>query len=380
MTRKHADLSPSAAERWLSCPASVRMTKSAPETESVYAREGTAAHELAALMAQHTLLGLSAVEFDAEVSRWREEYADVITEEMTGHCEQYVEYLLNLRNGHAEPHLLLEQRLPTGLPGCWGTSDAVVVSPTLIDVVDLKYGKGVAVEARGNPQLRLYGIGALEAFGDLLGEVEKVRLTIYQPRIHNVTTEEIAAVDLRAWRDSIIPIAEQALGPDAPFGPSESACRWCSVSGSCKAQQEHFARMDFGVSPELLDDGELSSVLGQLKHIEHWCAAVRDYALDLAYSQGHTIPGWKVVLSGGRRSITNPTGALEALQLLGYPLEQVANIKPKGIGELEKILQDDFDVALGQFVARGESSPSLVPDEGERPGVTPEIRAAKDFT
>jgi hypothetical protein len=79
--------------------------------------------------------------------------------------------------------LLLEQRLPTGIPDCWGTSDAVIVSPDAVEVCDFKYGLGVRVDAEGNPQIRLYGVGALEAYGDLLGDVHTVRLHIFQPRL-----------------------------------------------------------------------------------------------------------------------------------------------------------------------------------------------------
>lgn len=380
----HATLSPSSASRWISCPASVRMSETVPVApDSAYAQEGTAAHALAELMARDQILGkVTGAQLKKALASWRLEFsiADDAEAEMVDHAQAYVDYLRSRLEANPGSQLLLEQRLPTGVPDCWGTSDAVIVSPTTVESVDFKYGLGVRVEAEENPQLRLYGIGALEAFGDLLGEVKTVRLTIYQPRLRHVATEEISASDLRTWRDSILPIAESALGPDAPFGPSEEACRWCPVSGQCKAQMEWATLRDFGSTADFMDEYELSEALQQIPMIEAWCSAVKDYCLNRVYSEGKPIPGYKVVMSGGRRSIVDPAAAIEALKAIGYALDQVAVLKPKGIGELEKLLKDDFDIAVGPFVEKSEGSPALVPESDRRQAINPEGQAAKDFS
>jgi len=265
------------------------------------------------------------------------------------------------------------------VPSCWGTSDAVIVSPVHVEIVDLKYGQGVWVEARGNPQLRLYGVGALEAFGDILGEAEFVRVTVYQPRLNNTASEELSAAELLAWRDSIIPIAEAALGHDAPFGPSDVACRWCPASGQCAAQLQYATALDFGVAPELLSEEDLADALNRIPQIEAWCAAVRDLALDWAYSKGKTIPGYKVVRSGGKRFVQDPEGALGALTAIGYALDEVSKRKINGIGELEKLLGGDFSVAVGPFIAKTEGSISLVTEDDRRASIEPNSEAAKEF-
>jgi len=377
----HATLSPSSAERWIQCPASVRMSESMPEeTESVYAREGTAAHALAELRAREQLLGV-AVE-DEQLKAWREEYdiSDDAEAEMEEHAQGYAEYLRGRLDENPGAQLLLEQRLPTGIPDSWGTSDAIIVSPTVVESVDFKYGLGVRVEAVGNPQLRLYGIGALEAYGDLLGDVETVRLTVYQPRLFHVASEELAASELRAWRDALLPIARQALGPDAPFGPSEIACRWCPASGSCLAQMEWATARDFGVSADVMSKDELAAALDQIPAIRQWASAVEDHALDLAYSLGEEIPGYKVVLSGGRRSVVGDVGEMvQNAEDAGYRTEDVATLKPLGIGELEKKLKDDFELVAGPFVTKGEGKPSLVPEDDKRPAIDPAGQAAADF-
>ncbi len=380
----HATLSPSSAERWISCPASVRMAELVPDQqgESTYAREGTAAHALAELMARYHILGdMTGKLFESKLAWWRKEFgvSDDAEAEMTEHATAYVEYLRGRLEANPGSQLLLEQRLPTGIQDSWGTSDAVVVSPVAVESIDFKYGLGVRVEAVGNPQIRLYGVGALEAFGDLLGEVETVRLTIFQPRLDHVAMEELTAADLRAWRDSIVPVAQLALGPDAPFGPSEDACRWCPASGQCKAQMEWATQRDFGIKPDVMDADELAKALDDIPFILQWCAAVQDYALDRMYSKEQPIPGYKVVKSGGKRSITDPTAALQALLEVGFTEQQVTTTKIKGIGELEKLLRRGFDDVLGPYVKKGEGSPSLVRDDDKRPSTNPTASAVVDF-
>lgn len=382
-TEAHSVLSPSAAERWLACPASIRMERElvvldSPPPESAYAAEGTAAHALAYLKASYELTRtLNALQFQAKLNQWRKGGWD--EEEMLPHISGYVNFLRSRRDEMGAV-LLLEQKVPTGVPSCWGTSDAVLVSPREVEIVDLKYGMGVRVDAEENPQLRLYGVGALEAFGDLVGEIEQVHLTVYQPRIRNIATETLTAAELRAWRDSVIPIAEQALGHDAPFGPSDAACRWCPASGQCLAQMKWATAMDFGVEPDVMSPEQLAACLQQIPAIQAWCAAVQDYALNRIYSEGKEVPGYKVVMSGGKRSISDPEGALEALTTIGWALDEISTRKIRGIGELERLLSGDFNALMGQFITKGKGSPSLALESDTRQSVNPNDEAVKEFS
>jgi hypothetical protein len=379
----HAKLSPSSAERWISCPASIRMTEAAPPDEgSSYANEGTAAHEMAELMAREQILGsITKAQKTKALKVWRKQYdiSEEAEEDMVVHGQGYVDYLKERMLEHPGSVLLLEQRLPTGIKDSWGTSDSVIVSFDYIESCDYKYGAGVKVEAERNPQTRLYGVGALEAYGDLLGDVQMVRLTVYQPRLNHVVWEEIPASELREWRDSLIPIAESALGPDAPFGPSDSACRWCPASGSCMAQMEWATERDFGVKPDFMSEDELAKSLDDIPLIKKWCAAVESHALDAVYSKGQEIPGYKVVMSGGKRSVTDSEGLINTAIAIGYTRDEVSNTKARGIGELEKILKKDFGLVAGPFVTKGTGSPSLVPESDRRTAINPETQAAEDF-
>lgn len=385
----HATLSPSAAERWISCPASIRveqeiMLEAVEAVSSPYALEGTAAHALAELRARAQInLSVPEKEFQAALVDWRAEHsiAPETEQEMLLHTDSYIVLLRELLARHPNSILLLEQRVPTGIPGCWGTADAVIVSPVHVEIVDFKYGVGVAVRAYDNPQIKLYGIGALETFGDLLGPVETVHMTIHQPRLDSISTHELPADELRAWRDSILPIAEEALTPDARFGPSEDACRWCDAKGRCRAQLEYATQLDFGRQDDLLSPQEMSEALEIIPAIEQWCSGVRAAALRLAYSEATPIPGFKVILSGGKRYVTDNEGAIRLLEQEGYSPDDVSTRKVFGIGALEKLLgKDRFQGILGGVIDKTPGNPALVPEDDKRVAISPEGEAAKEFS
>lgn len=376
----HAVLSPSASERWISCPASIRMAATVPEPpESAWAREGTAAHALGEMKAREQLLGRTPEQTRDD---WRAEFdiepGSPVEQEMDRHTDAYVDLLRDRLGRHPDTVLLLEQRVQTGVPMCWGTSDAVLVSPRHVEIVDFKYGQGVRVDAYRNSQLMLYGVGALETYGSLLGEPELVTVTVHQPRLHHTDSYSLTAEELVAWRDGLIPLAEAALGPDAPFGPGEEVCRWCPVSGSCRAQRDDALSADFDAEPDALSPEELAEELGRVGRIRVWLNALEAHALHVAYSEGKTIPGWKVVRSGGRRVVADPAGAMEALASVGWALDDVAPRSLKGIGALEEMLGGDFAV-VNEYIKKTEGKESLVPEADRRPAIDPNTEAAKEF-
>lgn len=354
---------------------------------SSYAEEGTAAHGLAELKARlhFGLGGFTKEDYLDELAAWEVTWPGYASHEdtmaeMHRHTDAYVELLAERVAAYPHGQVRLEQRLPTGLPQSWGTSDAVVVSPRHVEIVDFKYGAGVAVSAEGNPQLRLYALGALDTYGDVLGETEVVLMTVHQPRMDHVLTAEMTPEALREWRSRILPIAEEALGPDARFGPSEEACRWCPASGRCRAQVEA-AFPDDLKDPDLLSPEEVAAYADRLPELRVWMKAFEEAALTMAYSEGREIPGYKVVLSGGKRSVTRPDEAIEHLVgHLGWPREQVTKVSLRGIGELEKLMgKEEFAEALDPYIKPPEGKPALVPESDKRPSVNPNSEAAKAF-
>ena len=394
MPSEHARLSPSGAERWLSCPASIRMAEVAPERDGdggTYALEGTAAHELAELKTRHTVLSeLSDKAYKLRYQAWREKYGylgaqhDDTLVEMNAHASNYAELLRVKLNTGSNGILLLEQRLATGLPKCWGTSDAVVVSPGRIEVVDYKYGAGVPVSAVNNSQLKLYALGALDTYG-VFGDVEVVTLTVVQPRCGDghVSSWDITADDLRAWREEIRPIAVQALNdPAAPFGPSDTACRWCPAAGVCRARMEaSLEAAAFDVPADTLSPNDIADVLPKLKAIRAWCTAVEDEALRMAYRDGTSVPGYKVVLKGGRRYVTDSAALIQTLIDNGYPVEAVATFDAKPFGVLEKMVggRKTFDAMVGRYVGKSQPRPALVTEDSPGEPVDRTSEASRVF-
>jgi hypothetical protein len=357
-----------------------------PQPDSVYAAEGTCAHELAEIKARLTFGQISQATFQKRLKAWRKSWSvSESTEfEMDAHTDAYVTLIQERRELYPNTQVMVEQRLNTGVPQCWGTSDTVLASPQHVEIIDFKYGSGVMVNAVGNSQLRLYACGALDTYGDLLGETELVRITVHQPRLNHILTDEMSPAALREWRESILPVAAEALGPNARFGPSESACRWCPASGNCRAQMDAIFNdddLDFATDPDTLEPDEIAGILGKAAKIREWLDAVENTALDQAYSQNKPIPGYKVVLSGGKRSILDPELAIKhAVEELGYAPEQVTKTTIRGIGELEALMTvAGFAKDMEPFIKPPTGKPSLVPDADRRPSIQPNTEAAKDF-
>ena len=392
MPDSHAILSPSSSSRWIACPASVLLSQqvSRPkESTSSAAAEGTMAHELAEIEASFAFGKIDRSKHSQWLFDWRHRSGlnDQQYLEMREHVQTYVDLLTERMAIYPNSYLMLEQSLPSGIEGCWGTSDAVIVSPVHVEAIDFKYGRGIAVSAVNNSQLRLYGLGALDEYGDVMGETENVALTICQPRNGGNSTEIITADELRAWREKIRPIAEAALKPGAEFGPSADTCRFCPVAGECKPRMEHAMQLDFGPepaawNPNLLTPEELAAALAMLPAMRSWGDAVADTALHMAYSEGVHVPGYKVVMSGGRRVITDGSAAIQTLIDQGYTAEQVASISIKGIGALERLVgKGNLEKALGpKLITKSEGKPAVVPEDDPRPSVSPHSEAIATFT
>lgn len=390
MPSEHAKLSPSAATRWLQCPASIRMTAEHPEIKdesSPYAQEGTVAHGLAEIYVSRHFELVTPAESEEALMDWELEfmswgYSEEQEADMHRHAAAYLELVIERAAEFPDSEVMVEQRLDTGVPGAWGTSDVVIYSPRHVEIIDYKYGAGVKVWAARNPQLRLYGLGGLDNFGSLLGDVELVRMTVFQPRMDHYDSEELTPEQLRFWREEVVlPKAEEAQGGNARFGPSESACKWCPVAAICRVRADDALNEDFSSTPETLSNEEIGAILERIPKIRAWATVMEQHALDAAFSKGERIPGFKVVLSGGRRTIKDPAGAIQILIDQGFEASAVSEIKTKPLGTLEKIVGGPKKLAeyLGDLVAKTEGKPALVVESDRRKAIDPEASAAEDF-
>ena len=206
----HAVLSASSSHRWMNCPPSVRLTEHMFDNGSVYAAEGREAHALCEYKLRQAL-GQDA-QNPLESPGGLQYYDNAMEDAATGYVAFVVEELEEIRRTCPDPLVMVEQRLDFSrwVKDGFGTGDAIIVADGTLRIIDMKYGTGVAVSAENNSQMRLYALGALEMFGELY-DIDTVSMTIYQPRLSNISTDTISRVDLLEWAETILrPVAELA--------------------------------------------------------------------------------------------------------------------------------------------------------------------------
>ena len=376
----HAILGPSASGRWLQCPASVRMTRNLPESpDSVYAREGTDFHTLCEIEASRRILGKEPGDYALDRLEWALGTEDEWRDDQLKYVEQWITLLDEYLAEEEGAQLFLEVVVQTGVPGCWGTADAIILYSDRIRVIDIKYGAGIKVSAIGNSQARLYGVGALETLVEDPLTIETVTNTIWQPRMKNLSEETLTRAELVKWRNDIIPVAELALGEDAPFGPSETACRFCSIAGECGPRAKFMLAQDFG-DPDLMDGEEMADAFRRTSALKKWITDIEDAALKRAYEEAGSVPGFKVVLSGGRRQIKDEKKAIGVLIDAGYGVDEVSSMKIATLGQLDKLVgADELQQVLGDLLGKSEGRLSLAKDSDPRPDADAIHSAEMDF-
>ena len=371
---KHALLSASSSHRWLHCTPSARLEEQFENTTSIFAAEGTAAHELS----EHKLrlfLGQASKrpvsDFDSEeLERYTDEYVNFVTELIT-----------EVKTNCKDPIILLEQRLDYScyVPEGFGTGDLVVIADGTLDIVDLKYGKGVAVSAENNPQMKLYALGAVILF-DSLYDIKTVRMTICQPRLESISTYELSGDELTAWAETELrPKAQLAMNGDGEFLPGEH-CRFCRARHTCRARADThlvLAKHDFK-QPTLLTDDEIAEVLSLAERLSLWAGDVYAYATDLAINAGKEWDGFKVVEGRSNRKYTDEAAVVEAVTTAGYTDIYKKTLLP--ITEMEKLLgKKEFSTILGSLVTKPQGKPALVANNDKRPAMKTNYTAQAEF-
>ena len=381
----HSYTGPSASDRWIHCPPSAKLNakliEKFGEQSSPYAAEGTLAHSLAELKIRHE----AGIINDFHFKTLHDSLGD-IPKDMEMYTDRYVDVVLEnyyaVRRKCPDAQLLVEQRfsMERWIPGCFGTSDAVIVSDEILIVQDLKYGKGVPVNAEGNSQARIYALGGVAEYGDLYG-FDKVRTVIIQPRLESVTEETLTRADLLAWGDEIRPIAEQAYRGEGEFHPGDW-CRFCTGRAICAARAaEAMDIFKHGFDePAVISDRDIPGILAVLDTAEDWIKDIRAYALAQA-KQGVAYNGWKLV--HGRRPGRKWKSEEEVVNVLtraGYDREQYEETKLKSASEMEKVLgKTAFEALLGKMVTQGEGPLTLVPEDDKRPEISPADTVLQDL-
>jgi len=383
MPNAHALLSPSAAHRWIHCTPSVRLEEGVQDQGSDFAAEGTLAHAIASRKILETL-GRPHDEQDKEIEELRERY---YSEEMEGYTDTYRSIVLEKFNEaktrSKDAQLLVEVRLDFGafLPDAFGTADAVIIADDLMEVIDFKYGKGVKVDADHNPQMMIYALGALDEF--LLDyDIKRVRMTIVQPRIDNLSECGMMVGELTAWRTvSLKPAAEAAFAGTGDQVPGEW-CQFCKVRSVCTAIAEKARQVcneDFREA-RLISDEDIPGLLPLLPVLKGWLEDFASHALQRALD-GATIKGYKLVEGKSNRQITDSDALLGALLVKGYQRDVLLR-KPelRPIGELEKIVGKKAFAEIGKpWLVKPQGKPTLAEESDKRPVWKPKESADEDF-
>lgn len=382
----HAILSPSSASRWLSCTPSARLEEQFPDKGSAFAEEGTLAHSLGELLIRQKLNLIDAASYETAMAYIEESkhYGD----DMYEHAENYAVFVLE-RFSEAQAHtkdalIFLEQRLNLTdyVPEGFGTGDAIIIADGTLDLIDLKYGKGVQVSAENNKQMMLYGLGALREY-DFIYDIQTVRMTIYQPRIDNFSSWEIEVTELRRWADEVLkPLAAKAFDGEGDFVPG-AHCRFCKAKAICKAHVEmnlELAKYDFQ-DPALLSDEEVVDILNRADGFTNWIASLEEYALDQAVNNGKKWPGYKLVEGRSNRKYSDESLVATTLLEAGFAREIIYKAPELlGITAMEKALKKSvFNQHLGDLVIKPVGKPTLVPASDKRPELSSVASAVEDF-
>lgn len=373
--RDHALLSASTAHRWIHCTPAPYLEAQHPDTPSAAAAEGTVAHELA----EHKLRGL----LDEPTTRPE---SDFIDEEMEDYTDAYADHVMaelaHARQASPAAFVALEQRVDFShiVPDGFGTADALIIGDGTITVVDLKYGKGVRVDAAENPQMRLYALGALAQYG-MIYQIEQVRTVIFQPRIGNISVEEIDVDELVRWAEEVVrPAAEKATAGEGELRAGEW-CQFCRHATQCPAlAAEMFApvpttaeHVPAAPAPDTLTDEQIATIVTHAGELKKWLTKVEEHALAQA-TAGYTYPGLKLVEGRSVRRYTDEKDVARAVEAAGEDPYKPREVL--GITAMTKLLgKKRFEELLGDHVHKPEGKPTLVPVSDKRPALelaTPE--------
>ena len=370
----HALLSASSSKRWMTCTPSSRLEATLPEIRRPsgafdVSAEGTLAHSLSEirLLLQYNQIGHEEYNREYEIIQQHpiyKNYSPEDREDFEAHVDNYVLYVRSQIGDGDTP--LFEQRVDFSdwVPDGFGTADVIILSKSKVRVIDLKFGKGIAVDAKDNPQLRLYALGAYSKFREEFPDIKEVEYTIHQPRLDSITTDGTSIHRLLDWAEHFVkPKAKKAWAGAGEFIPGDH-CQFCKAKSQCRARADfnnEIAKQEFR-DPPLLTEEEIGNILSKASQVKSWLNDIEDYALVKAINNGVCPVGYKLGTTSTHRKIVDATFAATVLKEKGIDESMLWEApKLKSISALEKLAPKGQVVTwLGDLVQRPVGNPKLV--------------------
>ena len=362
----HAKLSASGSARWLNCPGSVNAENGILDKSSHFAAEGTAAHAVAEhclgnRVTPESVIGQTFEGF--EVDNYMAEYV-----------QQYVDYVTQFTGQHMyEVRVDFSPWVPEG----FGTCDAMIIQPCgTLRIIDLKYGKGIRVDAESNTQAMLYALGAYEDFGHIY-DIDTIEIAIHQPRLDHISEWTISVNDLLSWGDEVKIKAKRCFEPDAPRNPGDKQCQWCKAKPKCpelkRITEQSIITMFDDITPaampatDELTDEQLRLALTNKKLITGWLDAVESHITD-RLTAGDDFPGYKIVEGRSLRKWGDESQAVNLLTET-YSDDELYTRKFISVTQAEKLTGKKNSAMLADLIVKPSGKPTLAPVSDKRPAI-----------
>lgn len=373
--KMHSNIGASSSHRWTNCPGSVALIATCPPAkESSYAKEGTAAHELAQVC---LLKGKPARHYLGQPMGG----GLVISEDMADAVQVYLDTVLKDKEEVGKGRLVVETSFDLSElhPGLYGTNDAMLMQEYgKLTVYDYKHGAGVPVEVKDNPQLLYYALGAL-----LQGDYDPVEVVIVQPRaphrdgpVRRFTYSQKQVLEFGQW---LVSRVKETKKRDAALVAGHW-CKFCPATSKCPAvmqQIQEAAKTDFAeASPKLpkpanMDMDRLVKVLSLIPLMDDWVRAVEEEAETRA-KRGERIPGFKLVKKKSNRAWIDEKAA--ETEFVGYLGDKAyAPRKILSPAQMEKAGGKHLSIVVDALCHNPDTGECLVTDSDPRPAVNPAL-------
>jgi hypothetical protein len=365
------------------------MENGIPDEQSIFAAEGTAAHEVAEMCLAK---GMDAIEFIDRVitvgGRGKEDMKFTVNQNMADAVQIYVDYCRELIE--TADKYLLETKVPIAVIEDSGTADFIAYhkKEQRLEIVDYKHGQGIPVEARDNTQGLLYALGAIQLFHKQ--PIEHIRITIIQPRSPHedgpIRSWDLNYDEQLDWAMMFAHGVHATKAVDAPLLAGDH-CKFCKAAPMCPTLRDksmEICMADFAPSgevivsePATLSPAKIAAVLQEVSIVENWCKRVKEHAFREAVD-GRCPPGFKVVATRATRRWKDRDDATGFLTLYGLDEKDMfTEPELRSVAQLEKVIGKKNINDISHLVEKVSSGVTLVKESDPRPPIT--ASASSDF-